>query len=271
MERVGHTPSGHVEVKLGHSAAPCVDFRKGAAALRDLKELVRLEGLLLPRERGLSDTDVVERPENPTERWLAMSELRRRILSAQVTHALNEQLDRHSPDNVRKVAGMKVPSERDLAHAQYGPELPRLVALKLLHREILWAQVRVALNEKLGRTTADSVLRLAKMELPDRAEFDRARAYDEANSPQKNVVEPSTQLIHPGVILLEEFIEPLGLAPEQVAQELGLNPAQFTSITRGAQDINAQVAALLAQRFELSERFWVNLQETYDRALTADP
>ncbi|MCH8562036.1 HigA family addiction module antitoxin [Nesterenkonia sp. YGD6] len=83
-------------------------------------------------------------------------------------------------------------------------------------------------------------------------------------------MEPSTPLIHPGVILLEEFIEPLGLAPEQVAQELGLNPAQFTSITQGVQDITAEVASLLAQRFDLSERFWVNLQATYDRALVAD-
>ncbi|WP_218221843.1 HigA family addiction module antitoxin [Nesterenkonia sp. Act20] len=212
----------------------------------------------------------MERPENPTERWLAMSELRRHILSAQVTHALNKQLNRHSPDNVRKVAGMKVPSERDLARAQYGPELPRLVALKLLHRDILWAQVRVALNEQLGHTTSGPVLRLAKMKLPDRAEFDRARAYDEANSPKKGVVEPSTHLIHPGVILLEEFIEPLGLAPEQVAQELGLNPAQFTSITQGVQDITPEVATLLAQRFDLSERFWTNLQSTYDRALMVD-
>jgi len=199
-----------------------------------------------------------------------MSELRRRILSAQVTHALNEQLDRHSPDNVRKVAEMKVPSVRDLARAQYGPKLPRVVALKLLHRDILWARVRVALDEQLGHTTPGPVLRLAKMKLPDRAEFERARVYDEANSPQKGVVEPSTHLVHPGVILLEEFIEPLGLSPEQLALELGLNPAQFTSITQGAQDITAEVAALLAQRFELSERFWVNLQGTYDRALAAD-
>lgn len=212
----------------------------------------------------------MERPENPTERWLAMSKLRRHILSAQVTHALNEQLDRHSPDDVRKIAEMKVPSERDLARAQYGPELPRLVALKLLHRDILWAQVRVALDKQLGKPSSGPVLRLAKMTLPDRAEFERARAYDEANSPKKSVVEPSTHLIHPGVILLEEFIEPLGLSPEQLALELGLNPAQFTSITQGVQDITAEVAALLAQRFELSERFWVNLQRTYDRALSAD-
>ncbi|MCH8560295.1 HigA family addiction module antitoxin [Nesterenkonia sp. DZ6] len=212
----------------------------------------------------------MKRPENPTERWLAMNELRRHILAAQVTVALNEQLDRPTPDNVRELAEMKVPSQRDLAHAQYGPELPRVQALKLLHRDILWAQVSVALDEQLGHTTSGPVLRLANMELPDRAEFERARAYDEANRPQKGAVEPSTHLIHPGVILLEEFIEPLGLAPEQVAQELGLNPAQFTSITQGAQDITAEVARLLAQRFDLSARFWVNLQATYDRALAAD-
>ncbi|MGJ9426407.1 HigA family addiction module antitoxin [Nesterenkonia halotolerans] len=209
-------------------------------------------------------------PENPTERWLAMSKLRRYILSAQVTFALNEQLGRPHQGTVQRLAEMKVPSERDLAHAQYGPELPRVVALKLLHREILWAQVRVTLNESLGKPSSGPVLPLAKMELPDRAEFERARVYDEANSPQKGVMEPSTHLIHPGVILLEEFIEPLGIAPEQLALELGLNPAQFTSITQGAQDITAEVAALLAQRFDLSERFWVNLQATYDRALTAE-
>lgn len=199
-----------------------------------------------------------------------MSELRRHILSAQVTLALNEQLDRPSPGTVRELAEMKVPSQRDLAHAQYGPQLPRALALKLLHRDILTAQIRVALDESLGHTTPGPVLRLAGLELPDRAEFERARAYDEINSPREGVVEPSIPLVHPGVVLLEEFIEPLGLAPEQVAQELGLDPAQFTSITEGAQGITAEVATLLAQRFDLSERFWMNLQATYDRALAAD-
>ncbi|MCH8565191.1 HigA family addiction module antitoxin [Nesterenkonia sp. LB17] len=195
-----------------------------------------------------------------------MNELRRHILSAHVTFALNEQLGRPHQGTVRELAEMKVPSQRDLAHAQYGPELPRVVALKLLHRDILMAEIRLALDESLGHPTPAPVLRLAKMKLPDRAEFERAQRYDEANNPQNGAVKPSTHLIHPGVILLEEFIKPLGLAPEQVAQELGLNPAQFTSITQGAQDITAEVATLLAQRFDLSERFWMNLQATYDRA-----
>ncbi|MGJ9372521.1 hypothetical protein [Nesterenkonia sp. CF4.4] len=52
----------------------------------------------------------MERPENPTERWLAMSELRRHILSAQVTVALNEQLGRPSPGTVREPAEMKAPT-----------------------------------------------------------------------------------------------------------------------------------------------------------------
>lgn len=199
-----------------------------------------------------------------------MSELRRHILSAQVTYALNEQMGRPHQGTVQELAEMKVPSRRDLAHAQYGPELPRVVALKLLHRDILWAQVRVALDEQLRYATSGPVLRLAKMDLPDRAEFERARAYDETKSSQEGAMDPSTPLVHPGVILQEEFIEPLGLAPEEVAQELGLNPVQFTSITQGAQDITAEVATLLAQRFNVSERFWLNLQATYDRALAAD-
>ncbi|MGJ9406847.1 hypothetical protein ACHABQ_11055 [Nesterenkonia aurantiaca] len=57
-----------------------------------------------------------------------------------------------------------------------------------------------------------------------------------------------------GVILLEKFTGPVELAPENVAQELGLNPAQFTSITQSAQDTTAEVATLLAQRFGLSGR-----------------
>lgn len=84
---------------------------------------------------------MVQRPEDPTERWLAISELRRHILSAQVTFALNEKLGRPSPGTVRELAEMKIPSQRDLAHAQYGPEIPRLQALKLLRRYILDAQV----------------------------------------------------------------------------------------------------------------------------------
>ncbi|MGJ9373774.1 HigA family addiction module antitoxin [Nesterenkonia sp. CF4.4] len=212
----------------------------------------------------------MKRPEKPTERWLAMSELRRHILSAQVTVVLNEKLGRPSPGTVRELAEMKIPSQLDLAHAQYGPEIPQLQALKLLRRYILNAQITVALNEKLNRPTPDRVRDLAEMKLPDRDQFERAQRYDEATSPQIGAVGPSTPFIHPGVILLEEFIEPLGLAPEQVVQELGLNPAQVISITQGAQDINVEMAALLAQRFGLSERFWANIQATYDRALMAN-
>ncbi|WP_218220414.1 hypothetical protein [Nesterenkonia sp. Act20] len=108
-------------------------------------------------------------PENPTEQWLAQVQLRRYILSAQVTVALNKKLGRETPATTLQLSEMKMPTEYDLELAQYGPDLPRWRAMRLLRRMILSAQVTVTLNKHLDRETPANTLMLSEMKLPTRA------------------------------------------------------------------------------------------------------
>lgn len=74
----------------------------------------------------------------------------------------------------------------------------------------------------------------------------------------------TTHLVHPGVILLEEFMQPLGVTPYRLAKEIGVDKARIYTITSGRRDITPETAARLARYFGTSEAFWVNLQSRYD-------
>ena len=70
--------------------------------------------------------------------------------------------------------------------------------------------------------------------------------------------------IHPGEILLEEFLEPLGLTQYRLAKCLGVPPRRLNEIVRGQRAITANTALRLSRYFRTSERFWLNLQTRYD-------
>ena len=70
--------------------------------------------------------------------------------------------------------------------------------------------------------------------------------------------------ISPGEILLEEFMSPLGLSQNQLARDLGVNPARVHEIVRGRRGISAETALRLATYFRTSPEFWLNLQTRYD-------
>lgn len=70
--------------------------------------------------------------------------------------------------------------------------------------------------------------------------------------------------IHPGEILLEEFLKPLGMTPYRLAASLGVPQTRVAEIIKGQRGITSDTALRLSRLFGNSERFWLNLQATYD-------
>ena len=70
--------------------------------------------------------------------------------------------------------------------------------------------------------------------------------------------------IHPGEILLEEFMGPLGLSQYRVAKDIGVHPRRINEIVHGKRSMSADTALRLSRYFGTSERFWLNLQARYD-------
>ena len=79
-----------------------------------------------------------------------------------------------------------------------------------------------------------------------------------------------TAPIHPGEILLEEFLTPLGVSQYRLAQETSVPPRRINEIVRGSRSISADTALRLARYFGTSERFWLNLQSRYDLEVEKD-
>ena len=70
--------------------------------------------------------------------------------------------------------------------------------------------------------------------------------------------------IHPGEILLEEFLEPMELSQYRLAKDITVPPRRINEIVHGKRGITADTALRLARYFGTSERFWMNLQIRYD-------
>ncbi len=73
---------------------------------------------------------------------------------------------------------------------------------------------------------------------------------------------------HPGEVLREEFIVPLGLTQLALAEHLGVPLQRVNGIVRGRRAVTPDTAWLLSQAFGTTPEFWLSLQNTYDLALT---
>jgi addiction module HigA family antidote len=73
-----------------------------------------------------------------------------------------------------------------------------------------------------------------------------------------------TYSIHPGEILLTEFMEPLGLTAYRLAKEIGVPLPRVNDIVRGKRSISANTALRFGVYFGLPAQFWLNLQNEYD-------
>lgn len=70
--------------------------------------------------------------------------------------------------------------------------------------------------------------------------------------------------VHPGEILLEEFLKPLGISQYRLAKAISVPPRRINEIVQGKRSITADTALRLSRYFRTSERFWLNLQAQWD-------
>lgn len=76
--------------------------------------------------------------------------------------------------------------------------------------------------------------------------------------------------IHPGEVLLEEFLIPLEISQYRLAKDISVPPRRINEIVRGQRSITADTALRLARFFRTTERFWLNLQTRFDLELQKD-
>jgi addiction module HigA family antidote len=76
--------------------------------------------------------------------------------------------------------------------------------------------------------------------------------------------------VHPGEILLTEFLEPLGVSQYQLAKSVNVPARRINEIAHGQRRISADTALRLSRYFGTSERFWMNLQARYDLEVEKD-
>ena len=70
--------------------------------------------------------------------------------------------------------------------------------------------------------------------------------------------------IHPGEVLLEEFLVPMGLSQNRIAREIGVPPRRINEIVHGKRAVTADTALRLARYFGTTEVFWMGLQADFD-------
>jgi antitoxin HigA-1 len=78
------------------------------------------------------------------------------------------------------------------------------------------------------------------------------------------------QPIHPGEILIEEFLRPFKISQYRLAKDIAVAPIRISEIIRGSRAISADTALRLGKYFNVSPEFWLNLQSHYELAVESD-
>lgn len=76
--------------------------------------------------------------------------------------------------------------------------------------------------------------------------------------------------VHPGEILTEEFMKPLGLSQNRLANDIGVPPRRINEIVQGKRRVTADTALRLARYFNMSPQFWLGIQMDYDLDVEED-
>lgn len=76
--------------------------------------------------------------------------------------------------------------------------------------------------------------------------------------------------VHPGEILLEEFMKPYAMSQYRLSKDIGVHPRRINQIVHGNRAVTADTALRLSRYFGTSERFWMNLQNRYDLEVEKD-
>jgi len=82
--------------------------------------------------------------------------------------------------------------------------------------------------------------------------------------------EPIMAPTHPGLILREEFLEPMGITDYHLAKAIGVPQTRISAITHGKRRISADTGLRLSRYFGMSDGFWTGLQADYERELAKD-
>ena len=106
----------------------------------------------------------------------------------------------------------------------------------------------------------------AMIELTEIVNRDRRLPLEEVCMPRKKKLAP----VHPGEVLFEEFLKPLGLSQYRLANDISVAPRRINEIVHGKRAITADIALRLARYFGTSERFWLNLQARHDLEIEKD-
>jgi addiction module HigA family antidote len=83
---------------------------------------------------------------------------------------------------------------------------------------------------------------------------------------KKNALHP----VHPGEVLLEEFLKPMGLSQNKLAVNIGVPARRINEIVLGKRKVTADTALRLGRFFGMSSEFWLGLQSQYDLDITSD-
>ena len=76
--------------------------------------------------------------------------------------------------------------------------------------------------------------------------------------------------IHPGDVLLHEFLEPMAISQNRLAKVISVPPRRINEIVLGNRSVTADTAVRLASYFSSSEKFWLGLQDDYDLELAKE-
>jgi addiction module HigA family antidote len=76
--------------------------------------------------------------------------------------------------------------------------------------------------------------------------------------------------IHPGEILIEEFMKPMGISQYRLAKDISVSPRRVNEIVHGKRSITADTALRLGRFFGVAPQFWLNLQTRFDLEVTED-
>ena len=76
--------------------------------------------------------------------------------------------------------------------------------------------------------------------------------------------------IHPGEILIEEFLKPMAISQYRLAKDISVPPRRINEIVHGKRSISADTALRLGRFFGISPQFWLNLQTRFDLEVTED-
>ena len=76
--------------------------------------------------------------------------------------------------------------------------------------------------------------------------------------------------IHPGEILIEEFLKPMGISQYRLAKDISVPPRRINEIVHGKRSISADTALRLGRFFGISPQYWLNLQTRFDLEVTED-